>query len=536
MTTTLRLTNSKTRMKEDFVPLDPSNVRMYVCGPTVYDRAHLGNARPMLVFDVLYRLLRHLYGAEHVTYVRNFTDVDDKINAEAQRRKAAGRPETLEELIRERTEETIAWYHADMDALGALRPDHEPRATEYIGAMITMIEGLIAKGHAYAVEGHVLFRVRSYAAYGALSGRSVDDMIAGARVEVAPFKEDPMDFVLWKPSDAGLPGWDSPWGRGRPGWHIECSAVAYELLGASVDIHGGGLDLQFPHHENEIAQSACAHEHGAFARYWMHNEMLQVEGKKMSKSLGNFFTVRDLLEQGVPGEVIRFVMLSTHYRKPMDWRRKAASDARKELRNWWTATEEVKQKAIPDDGVIEALKDDLNTSDAVTRLRRLYKDKEFAKLKASANLLGLLLPETDSWYRPVLDEAAFNLVEDVFAHRLKARAEGDYTASDFFRAALEASGITVADGKNPSWKVSYSGQERGWRKLLELSDGQTGGQLNFDGLSQLALRRGIRLAYEVDANNYLNDGYVVLIKEVPDAVDSALLRDLVRTAGYPHEA
>ena len=316
--TKITLTNSKTRQKEPFEPIDPNNVRMYVCGPTVYDRAHLGNARPVIVFDVLYRLLRHLYGGEHVTYVRNFTDVDDKINAEAQRRKDAGDARPLEELIRERTDETIAWYHADMAALGNLVPDHEPRATEYIGQMIAMISDLIGKGHAYAKKGHVLFRVRSYEAYGALSGRSVDDMIAGARVEVAPFKEDPMDFVLWKPSDADLPGWDSPWGRGRPGWHIECSAMAHELLGASFDIHGGGIDLQFPHHENEIAQSACAHPEGEFARVWMHNEMLQVEGRKMSKSLGNFFTVRDLLDQGFPGEVIRFVMLSTHYSKPMD--------------------------------------------------------------------------------------------------------------------------------------------------------------------------------------------------------------------------
>ena len=308
---TIRLHNSKTRKKEDFVPLNPGNVRMYVCGPTVYDRAHLGNGRPVVVFDTLFRLLRHVYGPDHVTYVRNFTDVDDKINATAQARKAAGDPRSLEALIRERTEETIGWYHADMDALGALRPTQEPRATEFIGAMISMIEGLIAGGHAYEKAGHVLFRVRSYKDYGALSGRSVDDMIAGARVEVAPFKEDPMDFVLWKPSDADLPGWESPWGRGRPGWHIECSAMSYELLGASFDIHGGGLDLQFPHHENEIAQSCCAHPEAGFAQVWMHNEMLLVEGKKMSKSLGNFFTVRDLLDQGVPGEVIRFVYLST---------------------------------------------------------------------------------------------------------------------------------------------------------------------------------------------------------------------------------
>ncbi len=324
----IRLRNSRTR---SVVPLEPTvtkgKVKMYVCGPTVYDRAHLGNARPVIVFDVLYRLLRQVYGEGNVTYARNFTDVDDRINATALARKEAGAPGTLEDLIAERSQETIAWYHADMDALGALRPTHEPRATEFIGQMIAMTADLIAKGHAYEKEGHVLFRVRSYAEYGKLSGRSVDDMIAGARVEVAPFKEDPMDFVLWKPSTDDLPGWDSPWGRGRPGWHIECSAMAHELLGDSFDIHGGGNDLLFPHHENEIAQSACAHPEGDFARIWMHNEMLQVEGKKMSKSLGNFFTVRDLLDQGIPGEVIRFVFLSTHYSKPMDWTAKKAEEA-----------------------------------------------------------------------------------------------------------------------------------------------------------------------------------------------------------------
>ncbi|MBK6467112.1 MAG: cysteine--tRNA ligase [Rhodobacter sp.] len=386
---TIRLTNSKTRKKEDFVPLDPANVRMYVCGPTVYDRAHLGNARPVMVFDVLYRLLRHVYGADHVTYVRNFTDVDDKINAEAQRRKAAGRAESLEALIRERTEETIAWYHADMDALGALRPDHEPRATEYIGPMVAMTEGLIGSGHAYAVEGHVLFRVRSYAAYGALSGRSVDDMIAGARVEVAPFKEDPMDFVLWKPSSEEEPGWESPWGRGRPGWHIECSAMSLELLGESFDIHGGGLDLQFPHHENEIAQSACAHPHGTFARYWLHNEMLQVEGKKMSKSLGNFFTVRDLLDQGVPGEVIRFVFLMTHYRKPMDWTAEKAAEAKATLRKWRKLVTGVKL-GQPSREVVECLADDLNTAGAIAVLHRLASSGDAVALASSASLLGLL--------------------------------------------------------------------------------------------------------------------------------------------------
>ncbi|MEL6840319.1 MAG: cysteine--tRNA ligase, partial [Pseudomonadota bacterium] len=265
--TTIRLQNTKTRKREEFVPIDPANVRIYLCGPTVYDRAHLGNSRNVLLFDVLYRLLRHVYGADHVTYVRNITDVEDKINARAAE---TGR------AIGDITAETIGWYHADMDALGALRPSKEPRATDFIAQMVAMIADLIAKGHAYEAEGHVLFAVDSYTDYGALSGRSVDDMIAGARVEVAPYKRNPMDFVLWKPSGDGQPGWDSPWGYGRPGWHIECSAMSHALLGDSFDIHGGGVDLQFPHHENEIAQSACAHPTGEFARYWVHNEMLQV--------------------------------------------------------------------------------------------------------------------------------------------------------------------------------------------------------------------------------------------------------------------
>ena len=396
---TIRLHNSMTRAKAVFVPIDAENVRMYVCGPTVYDRAHLGNGRPVVVFDTLYRLLRHVYGADHVTYVRNFTDVDDKINATAQARKAAGDPRSLEALIHERTAETIGWYHADMDALGALRPDHEPRATDYIGAMIAMIEVLIAGGHAYAAEGHVMFRVRSCRNYGALSGRSVDDMIAGARVEVSPFKEDPMDFVLWKPSDADLPGWDSPWGRGRPGWHIECSAMSHELLGASFDIHGGGLDLQFPHHENEIAQSCCAHPQAEFARVWMHNEMLQVEGRKMSKSLGNFFTVRDLLDKGVPGEVIRFVYLSTHYSKPMDWTAEKAAQAKATLRAWYSLTDGVDSSAEVPDYMVETLANDLNTAGFISQVHELAKAGRADLVKAAMQLVGFPDPELVEWFR-----------------------------------------------------------------------------------------------------------------------------------------
>ncbi|MBE2276834.1 MAG: cysteine--tRNA ligase [Rhodobacteraceae bacterium] len=440
----IRLMNSMTRRKEDFVPLDPANLRIYVCGPTVYDRAHLGNARPVVVFDTLYRLMRHVYGTGHVTYVRNFTDVDDKINAEALRRRAAGAPGTLEALIRGRTEETIAWYHADTDALGALRPDHEPRATEYIGAMIAMIEGLVATGHAYVAEGHVLFRVRSYRAYGALSGRSVDDMMAGARVEVAPFKEDPLDFVLWKPSDEGLPGWSSPWGRGRPGWHIECSAMSYEILGESFDIHGGGLDLQFPHHENEIAQSACAHPHGAFAKIWLHNEMLQVEGRKMSKSLGNFFTVRDLLDQGVPGEVIRFVFLMTHYRSPMDWTAEKARQAEITLRKWREMTAATAPGSVHP-AVVAALADDLNTAGALAVLHDLARAGDAAGLKASAGLMGLLSDGLGGW-----DDAGIDLspwVEHLVELRAAAMETKDFSALDALKQALIAAGVEVRMAK-----------------------------------------------------------------------------------------
>ena len=439
----IQLYNTKTRRKEVFAPIDARNVRMYLCGPTVYDRAHLGNARPVVVFDVLFRLLRHVYGADHVTYVRNFTDVDDKINATALARKAAGAAGSLEDLIRARTEETIGWYHADMDALGALRPTHEPRATDYIGPMIAMIEDLIAKGHAYAKDGHVLFRVRSYAQYGALSGRSVDDMIAGARVEVAPFKEDPMDFVLWKPSDDDLPGWPSPWGRGRPGWHIECSAMSHELLGASFDIHAGGIDLQFPHHENEIAQSCCAHPEGGFANFWLHNEMLQVEGKKMSKSLGNFFTVRDLLDKGIPGEVIRFVFLQTHYGKPMDWTAEKAAQAEATLRRWRSAVAGVTPAPEAAPKVIAALCDDLNTAGAIAALHQI---EDPAVLKASAALLGLLADGIGAWAEAPRADLT-GVTEKLSTLRAKAMETKDFSPVDAMKAALLAAGVEVRMSK-----------------------------------------------------------------------------------------
>ncbi|UWQ05882.1 cysteine--tRNA ligase [Aliiroseovarius crassostreae] len=446
--TEIKIYNTKARAKQVFEPLDPENVRLYVCGPTVYDRAHLGNARPVVVFDVLQRLLRHVYGADHVTYVRNFTDVDDKINATALARKEAGAEGTLEELVHERSNETIDWYLKDMGALGAQEPDQMPRATEYIAPMIAMIKELIAKGHAYPDgAGHVLFSVKSYDNYGALSGRSVDDMIAGARVEVADNKRDPMDFVLWKPSSDDLPGWDSPWGRGRPGWHIECSAMSLELLGASFDIHGGGNDLQFPHHENEIAQSKCAHPEGEFARYWMHNEMLQVEGKKMSKSLGNFFTVRDLLDQGVPGEVIRFVFLGTHYRKPMDWTEKKRGEAEATLRKWRTLTAGVEPAVTPSASVVAALADDLNTAGALTELHKLASAGEAATLLASAQMVGLLTEDLSGWAAaPAADLSA--LATKLHEVRLAAMETKDFSAVDAMKTALTEAGVQIRMSKD----------------------------------------------------------------------------------------
>ena len=443
--TTITLQNSKTRKKERFVPIDPENVRMYLCGPTVYDRAHMGNARNVIMFDVLFRLLQHVYGPKHVTYVRNFTDVDDKIN-----QRAAESGQSISAV----TEETIAWYIEDMAALGNLEPNHMPRATEYIAEMITMIEGLIQKGHAYAADGHVLFSVQSDPEYGQLSGRSVDDMIAGARVEVAPYKRDPMDFVLWKPSSSDQPGWDSPWGVGRPGWHIECSAMSHDLLGASFDIHGGGNDLLFPHHENELAQSRCAHPDHGFANYWLHNEMLQVDGKKMSKSLGNFFTVRDLLDQGYAGEVIRFVFLSTHYGKPMDWTDTKAREAEKTLRRWREIIAAADAPGAVDAAVVKALGEDLNTAGAITALHGLASKGDAAGLRASAELLGLLGNHMGDWAAAV-DLSAYE--ERLFAEREKAMQTKDFSEADRLKSAYQHAGLEVRMSKTEVTLVPSAG-------------------------------------------------------------------------------
>ena len=439
----IRLYNTATRRKDVLTPVNPGQVGVYVCGPTVYDRAHIGNARPVVVFDVLFRLLRHVYGAPNVTYVRNITDVDDKINARAAE---TGRS------IRKITNETARWFTEDAEALGALPPSHQPRATEYVPQMVAMIETLIARGHAYEAEGHVLFAVASYPEYGQLARRSLDEMRAGARVEVAPYKRDPMDFVLWKPSTEGQPGWDSPWGFGRPGWHIECSAMAYELLGDSFDIHGGGIDLAFPHHENELAQSRCAHPHGNFASIWMHNGFLQVEGEKMSKSLGNFFTVRDLLDRGIPGEVIRFVLLSTHYRQPMDFTEDKVEEAKATLKRWRDIAATAGESGEVHPPLLAALSDDLNTPQAIATLHQLAASGDTDTLAHSARLLGLLSPAL-AW--GALDDETSGLVALLVGKRDEARAQRDFAEADRLRDGLVAAGVVLMDrpGGSTEWRT-----------------------------------------------------------------------------------
>jgi len=442
--TTLRLHNTLARAKEDFVPLDAANVRMYVCGPTVYDFAHIGNARPVIVFDVLYRLLRHVYGQGHVSYVRNITDIDDKINARAAEI-AAARGIDVEQARAEITAGTAQQYLDDVTALGCLSPTHTPRATDYVREMVAMTASLIDQGFAYEAEGHVLFEVARKADYGKLSRRPLDEMIAGARVDVAPYKRSAMDFVLWKPSDDKTPGWPSPWGRGRPGWHIECSAMGAALLGETFDIHGGGIDLAFPHHENEIAQSEAAHHGRALARVWLHNGFLQVEGEKMSKSLGNFVTINDLLKDW-PGEVLRFNMLRTHYRQPMDWTVAGMNESWKTLEKWYAVTEPL---ADPPVGAafLAALADDLNTPQAIAELHKAG-DHELA---GGLGLLGFSNVQQKIAARTSVDVTE---IADAIAARNAARKARDFALSDRIRDALLARGIVLKDGpQGTSWEV-----------------------------------------------------------------------------------
>jgi cysteinyl-tRNA synthetase len=451
----LKLYDTLTREKRVFQPFDPSNVRMYVCGPTVYDFAHIGNARPVIVFDVLFRLVRHLYGPEHVTYVRNITDVDDKINARAAERGIS---------IRDLTKETYANFKSDVQALGCLLPTTEPRATEHIGEMKALIERLLASNHAYVAEGHVLFDVASMPDYGRLSKRPLDEMIAGARVEVAPYKKDPQDFVLWKPSKPSEPAWPSPCGidiPGRPGWHIECSAMSWKHLGETFDIHGGGIDLVFPHHENEIAQSRCAFHTPLMANYWMHNGFLQVEGEKMSKSVGNFVTLHDLLKDW-PGEVIRFTMLQAHYRQPINWTVVGLREAQKVLDHWYALTADCEPGYLCADA-LDALLDDLNTPKAFAALHELRTEAAkgakpaAACLKASGQLIGLFLHSAAEWnsFRPASIDIDETAVTRLIEARTAARKAKNFKESDRIRDELAAMGVVLKDSKDgTTWEIA----------------------------------------------------------------------------------
>ncbi|MGR9294899.1 cysteine--tRNA ligase [Rhizobium leguminosarum] len=443
----LKLYNTLTREKSVFSPIDPNNVRMYVCGPTVYDFAHIGNARPVIVFDVLFRLLRHAYGKDHVTYARNITDVDDKINARALR-DHPGLP--LNDAIRAVTEKTETQFHADVAELGCLEPSFEPRATDNIVEMTEIIEKLIGNGHAYVASGEVLFDTKSMADYGQLSKRPLDEQQAGARIAVDAHKKNPGDFVLWKLSSHNEPGWESPWGRGRPGWHIECSAMSKRYLGDVFDIHGGGLDLIFPHHENEIAQSRCAHGTEVMANVWMHNGFLQVEGRKMSKSEGNFVTIHELLHTETfggrkwPGEVLRLAMLMTHYREPIDFSIKRLEEAERLLAKW-PATDA--GDAAPDESVLNALSDDLNTVAAVQALHALAQAAHMdpavgATFAATADLLGLLPKKME------IDEAVASAIDALIAMRLEMLKAKNFTEADKIRDELTAKGIQLKDGKD----------------------------------------------------------------------------------------
>lgn len=453
----LTLYNTLTRSKEAFTPLDANNVRMYVCGPTVYDFAHIGNARPVIVFDLLFRLLRHVYGVDHVTYVRNITDVDDKINARALR----DFPDLpLNEAIRRVTEKTEAQFLSDATALGALEPTVQPRATDNIAQMQALIGSLIQRSHAYNAAGEVLFDTTSMPDYGQLSGRNLEDNLAGARIAVEAHKKNPADFVLWKQSSAEEPGWESPWGRGRPGWHIECSAMSERYLGQTFDIHGGGLDLIFPHHENEIAQSRCAHGTHAMANVWMHNGFLQVEGQKMSKSLGNFVTINDLLETGAMGgrawigDVLRLAMLMTHYREPIDFSLRRLEEAEAKLRDWQRAARgaELAEGDAPDDSVVKELADDLNFHRASVALdfiaKKANRDEGNARhcLAATLRFLGFgldtLLTSDDGWEEPPHIAAAI-------AERLEALDSKDFARADTIRNQLAEQGIALMDYKDP---------------------------------------------------------------------------------------
>jgi cysteinyl-tRNA synthetase len=461
----LRLYDTLSREKRSFAPLDPNNVRIYVCGPTVYDFAHIGNARPVIVFDVLFRLLRHIYGAGHVTYVRNITDVDDKINDRAVR-DFPGLP--LNEAIRKVTEKTATQFHADVAALGSLPPTFEPRATDFVvpradgkADMVTLIQQLIARGHAYEAGGEVLFDTASMPDYGALSGRKLDEQRPGARVAVDAHKKSPLDFVLWKQSSGDEPGWESPWGRGRPGWHIECSAMSAAYLGDVFDIHGGGIDLIFPHHENELAQSRCAHGTSMMANIWMHNEFVQIEDTKMSKSLGNFVTIRDLLADW-PGEVLRLNMLKAHYRSPIDWTLKGLEESAKTLDDWYWVAADLKGER-PSEAVIQALSDDLNTPQMIAALHGLRNsaasgnERDRNQFAGSLRFLGFLSESAAEWKDRKQQASGVDAktIDALISDRTAARARKDFKESDRIRDELAAMGVVIKDSKEgTTWEIA----------------------------------------------------------------------------------
>ena len=433
----IRLHDTMAREKREFVPSDPERITIYVCGPTVYNRAHIGNARPAVVFDVLARLLRRIFGRGSVVHAANVTDIEDKIMAAA-----AGENVPIETI----TERYSRHYFEDLAALGVPRPDIVPLATQTIPEMIAMIDRLIAAGHAYEAQGHVLFNVPSWPEYGLLSGRSMEEMIAGARVDVAPYKRSPADFVLWKPSSAGQPGWDSPWGRGRPGWHIECSAMIEKHLGETIDIHGGGLDLEFPHHENEVAQSRCAHGGAPLARYWLHNGMLSMASAKMSKSTGNVVRINELLDEGHKGEVLRLALLSAQYRQPLEWSEALVAQSKATLDRLYRAAGDADPGEV-DPGVVDALCDDLNTPLALARLGGL---EDPAAIRGSAALLGLLGSSVDEWFQAGADGSA---VEELIAQRAEAKKRRDFATADRIRDGLKADGIVLEDGPSgTTWR------------------------------------------------------------------------------------
>jgi len=450
MTKNLNFFNTLSNKKEEFVPIDNNKIGMYVCGPTVYDFPHIGNARPLVVFDVLFRILKKIYGKNKVTYVRNITDIDDKIIESSKKNK---------KNIKDLTETITTSFHEDCKYLNCLKPNYEPKATEHIKEMLNMVTDLLEKKHAYENEKHVYFSVSSFKRYGKLSNKNSEQLVAGSRVEVSKYKKDPLDFVLWKPSEENDPGWDSPWGRGRPGWHLECSIMSEKFLGKQFDIHGGGLDLVFPHHENEIAQSCCANKTDNFANYWLHNGFVTFDKEKMSKSLGNIITINKLREN-INGQVVRLALLSSHYKQPLDWNEKLINESQNTLDKWYEQYEKVESEVLQDD-VLKPLMEDLNTPEYITKLHHLYdeslKGNKSSKIKflTACKLIGLLEDDKQSWenFKKSKVKINENFINQKIKDRNNARKKGDYKLADVIRKEIEDNGVTIEDSQNETtWK------------------------------------------------------------------------------------